>query len=562
MTLLYRAVWEDNDHRPMDVLADEFREWCRSKGIDEIDIPARGTIESGATTVDVRRGDTESGRVLRAQLVERDGRAGRLWTTTATALNVGDFRGYWVDVECESEHDEQLPIAAPRLVRMILAEEGRPRRGPLAISATHRGVVDEESVDELVALLTDGERDLPLVVFSPDMRAGSSMQENVEINAERAGSAAATLAGLAQVSLLSPASMHHFNDAVPEDMRVYGGAVRTYLPGFDRHDDPERHRFWSLYTIRRYPRRAGDLVARHLSQFQHLTEIPKEWSIVRPLVARPTDEESAERVTALTDELSTSEAGRDAAQQADDLLQRIVELERERDQALDELKGETQTLSSTLQALQDEHLEDAIALQHLTDENFALRQNMKLLTAVQPGAEPAASRELDDVEFPEQSVDVVDLAADHLFLVRIHPDAPRDIGRLDASVKDRVWAQTAWQGLCALHRYAEAVAGGADTGGFWTWCERTGEWPTSKLAMAESETVMNNEELSRHRHLPIDERVEPTGRIFMQAHLKVQPGGGPMIPRIYFHDDTKGRTGLVHVGFFGPHDLVPNTKRR
>jgi len=46
----------------------------------------------------------------------------------------------------------------------------------------------------------------------------------------------------------------------------------------------------------------------------------------------------------------------------------------------------------------------------------------------------------------------------------------------------------------------------------------------------------------------------------MQAQLKIQPGGGQDIPRLYFHDDTKGTTGKIHVGFFGLHYLMPNTK--
>jgi len=44
----------------------------------------------------------------------------------------------------------------------------------------------------------------------------------------------------------------------------------------------------------------------------------------------------------------------------------------------------------------------------------------------------------------------------------------------------------------------------------------------------------------------------------MVAHLKVAEGGGAQIPRIYFLDDTKGVTGKVHIGFFGPHRFVPN----
>jgi hypothetical protein len=78
--------------------------------------------------------------------------------------------------------------------------------------------------------------------------------------------------------------------------------------------------------------------------------------------------------------------------------------------------------------------------------------------------------------------------------------------------------------------------------------------------MTESETVLNNERLASHRILPVDRAVDGAGEVLMQAHLKIQLGGGPTIPRIYFHDDTRGSTGKVHVGFFGPHDLMPNTK--
>lgn len=77
--------------------------------------------------------------------------------------------------------------------------------------------------------------------------------------------------------------------------------------------------------------------------------------------------------------------------------------------------------------------------------------------------------------------------------------------------------------------------------------------------MTESQTVCTTESLRRHRDLPIDNAISPSGRIEMLAHIKSIQGGGMQIPRIYFHDDTKGKTVQVHVGFIGPHDLVPNT---
>jgi hypothetical protein len=52
--------------------------------------------------------------------------------------------------------------------------------------------------------------------------------------------------------------------------------------------------------------------------------------------------------------------------------------------------------------------------------------------------------------------------------------------------------------------------------------------------------------------------LDRSGSMIMTAHLKIAEGGGMLAPRIYFHDDTKGPTKRVHVGYFGPHRNVPN----
>lgn len=76
--------------------------------------------------------------------------------------------------------------------------------------------------------------------------------------------------------------------------------------------------------------------------------------------------------------------------------------------------------------------------------------------------------------------------------------------------------------------------------------------------MTESDSVMNSSRLRDARLFPADEKVDEAKRIHMFAHLKIAEGGGNLAPRVYFHDDTNGRTGKMHVGFVGPHYLVPN----
>jgi hypothetical protein len=74
--------------------------------------------------------------------------------------------------------------------------------------------------------------------------------------------------------------------------------------------------------------------------------------------------------------------------------------------------------------------------------------------------------------------------------------------------------------------------------------------------MKESQTVNDNEKLWKKRILPIDKAVNPGGEQYMEAHVKIAEGGGPLAPRIYFYPHRS--TGKVYVGYFGPHRNMPN----
>ena len=78
--------------------------------------------------------------------------------------------------------------------------------------------------------------------------------------------------------------------------------------------------------------------------------------------------------------------------------------------------------------------------------------------------------------------------------------------------------------------------------------------------MTESDLVQNSSRFSSKRMLPISTEVDESGSILMLSHLKIAEGGGNLAPRVYFHDDIGGATKKVHVGFVGPHYLMPNSK--
>jgi hypothetical protein len=78
--------------------------------------------------------------------------------------------------------------------------------------------------------------------------------------------------------------------------------------------------------------------------------------------------------------------------------------------------------------------------------------------------------------------------------------------------------------------------------------------------MTESQSVQQSSRLRNQRLLPVAREVCSDAKVVMLAHLKIAEGGGPLAPRVYFHDDTRGPTGRVHIGFIGPHKYMENTR--
>jgi hypothetical protein len=205
--------------------------------------------------------------------------------------------------------------------------------------------------------------------------------------------------------------------------------------------------------------------------------------------------------------------------------------------------------------------EDADELEALRNERDRLRRSIRHLTMEIPPALESTVIDPHDLPTPEGIEEAIDLAREHLFNVEIPDGAVRDVAELDATPKYRVWGSAVWQALLALNDYVGAKRHGEQPAGFYLWCDRTNAWPTAKLAMSESDTVENNPRLRDQRLFPVPEEVDPSGRIHMFAHLKIQAGGGDNIPRLYFYDESDGRTGKMHIGFVGPHRHVRNRRR-
>ena len=477
---------------------------------------------SGSNEVVVDEAFDGPTQVLRIRLNEErpvDGGQER-WATTAHWMTHNGSGWVWVDVEWVSDAMFARPpdMAAPILVRTLLkqrvAGSDRGRLGPTPL------VVGTGDVEVLLNWIFHPERLVPIVVYSVDQHILP------DAYSARVRTAARRLAGCADIRMLTTDSQPAFNDVMdPLSLSVFQGAVRVYLPGIDKDDPrPWRHRYTRARNLSADPHKAANVVVRQV--------LPRMASQRPPEIYRQRIRHLLNRQRHDWEKL---------AEELDVELRQVQrekeDLQLERDIALDEA-----TLSER----------QAVRVRRRLDQ---LRNYVRELK----GAPEAIENAVDDEIDPKSCAEAI-ILADSLEHICIHPNAPQDVARMDESADAGLWAQRILRHLQALDAYAKEKHDGF-SGSFWEWCENSGSdyaLSTKFVAMTESERVRTNERFRSCRVLPVDQLVAASGEIEMFAHLKTVQGGGTTIPRVYFHDDTMGVTKKAHIGFIGPHDLMPN----
>ena len=281
-------------------------------------------------------------------------------------------------------------------------------------------------------------------------------------------------------------------------------------------------------------------------------------------VDKPSGSPDTEQVEALQAQLSQVQESIDEqrstiAELQQQLTQRDTQIQQDNEAhsaERDRLIEESQAANARIEELDR-------ALSEAQEENHKLRAKSSSYEAVlrERTTVPAQLIDSDESEEPDLTIaGVIEIAREQCDRVQLPDAAMKEIEALEADEKSADWAREILRGLQALQAYA--LEAEHFTGGFWEWCEHSNHpdtWNASpqKLAMRESDTVKNDGRLWRQRRFLVSTDVEPNGYKHMEAHLKISEGGGQHIPRLYFHDDAKGRTGQIHIGFIGPHRLVP-----
>lgn len=518
MSLAYRAIWQDDRSDLIGFGFAEFASWAfRRHGVSPIrpgDVEAENDgIRISTSVVEASDGDT---KVMSAKLRADSGE--ERWVTTLLIIESPEENWVWVDVErVAADIWTQVTVNPPGFAASLLnngrRNGGDPRWG--AVRLDGRALVIRPGAAESTAanLILSSERECPVVMVAHDYEAGAAA------TIERGEATARQLAGIAPVKILPAVVIEEFNDVLPEDYAIHPGQVRLYLPG----KLPARFHYVVEPEIARTdPGAAGRRIARRVMSILAARRAPEIYDRVRPLLRSSTG-------------LSSDELLTEAFKENDELRSIIDELE----QAVDQLEGEKLDTLSDIETLQSQ----------VTMLQQAVLHGNSVAT---PTKRPITVNGV---------ADAISQARQHLKYLSIPEGIERDVDKLDRVVEQQSWGNTLWHGLQALDAYASDPL--LVPGGFYEWCKTSGHayaWPASakKTAMKESDTVMMSERYRSKRNLPVAESLDKSGRREMFSHLKISEGGGPLAPRVYFYDDTGGKTAKVHVGYIGPHAYMPN----
>lgn len=540
MTLVYRAIWRDDRPDLGRSVHAQFTEWVRDRSQDRIDASTPGRFDarvgtSGAgsqidVTVELLDGDAGDPRAVHLSYVNTTHR-GERWHTLVRAWSDDAGAGWcWVDNSVTGDELTQprsLDVISPLIARRLIDSAVAPRVGDTILSTTVNEYKGADGAEQLAELVSAFDRSIPIVVFArSDARfaehGGRFPFEDIPTIAAR------DLAGIAVVAVIDEDGARALTDMWGREFGVFNGAFRVYARDVDPAVDATayRHRYVTADRYLRDARLAGRLAGQIVGPESTLRRPPESFRAVKHDLDRARlGVDDYEQLYALQSE--DLEAAR----------REVIALRRE-NVALLEKQQETERLAR--------HLDHA----------------KKLLIV---------SRTYDDFDdddaghfhptSPQTAAQAVDLARRFLSdRVEIHDNALVDAKTMDRAQSGADWAAIAWEGFRTLYAYGDYLAHNPNRSvDLDTWCrgrENVTQWPADRVARGESGTTKKQRQGTRN--FPCSVKLSKHERIEMVAHLKVQKSGGGDIPRVYFlYSD---RTKKVHVGFYGPHEQVPNTK--
>ncbi|MFI0815367.1 hypothetical protein ACH4TX_03355 [Streptomyces sp. NPDC021098] len=458
------------------------------------------------------------------------------WQTTVLIRQVADGP-IWVQLDVEHVPDDPdvVPDAAktPRLAKSLL--EVLDARDSLADVTAMPQVVEGDDVDAVIDELCDGARRLPIVVASTPHGADFDtwLEQTIDPLVR-------PLAGIAVLYILAPDAEARFNRRL-EYHRVYGGGVRTYLPGVDPAwpADGQRHRVMSRRLITEKPYQARRILAQLPQNMAARLPLPAALDSVPVMRTRARDGVGSTELERLRDENNAlheilEEAGKEQRVRADE----IRELKRELSKAGD---NETQFIV--------DYDEQYGELHKVKLHVLALQRRLAGFIAAEEAFALAADSDDDPATFEELLGRIGDMP-------RVHFTGYRKYTlELDAQAYGSSWVRMAWDAVLALRDFADAAAEGRAGCDFKQWCSDapSGVHTISprKIVRDESKSVKAKAAWRKERTFPVPEQVNADRQVFMGAHLRIG-GGNTVAPRLHYYDGHCSDHGIF-IGYIGPH---------
>jgi hypothetical protein len=539
----YRSVF----HTPMgpvdcyQAARDEMRAWLRSKDYDVAKFDEGDPhVGAAALLLHSAANSAEGSQTWRWQL--RETKDNGAWVSSlvvhAPARAADNARGwFWIEVEFKpgdpEREAEATRASVPRLVRELLGRV--PAYDSLAELTNLPTVTGRNGVDDLIDVLCDPDRRLPAVVASAHPELEFEEWKRTVDRATR------FLPGLASIYLLDPLATDEFISGIGRSHAVWGGAIRTYLPDVDPAvaEESLRHRMLTGARVLADPGRAAGI----------LSVLPRRFAAEVPLPGPLTGVNRALLTRTPRSVVSTAVAA---------IQSQVDELIEERELALklaEEQEARANTFFEQRESVLAELAERDQRVLELENQVRSLRQRMvatgkaaeAFLPAEEPVAPPATFADLGD--WMKSELASIEFTGDHDVLLA-----------LDNNREAPTWVRSSWETLRAMQSYADARKAGSFVGDFKMWCKNPppGSYAISwgRVVPDESDTVKNNPKWRRQREFPVPAAIDPSGRVFMGAHVRIG-ASGQVSPRLYYHDAVAA-TGRIYIGYLGRH--LTNTR--
>jgi hypothetical protein len=520
---------------------DEMRAWLRSKDYD-VDAFDRddSRIAPGVVLLHRSANAADGTRSERWQLREHQSDGAWVFSLTVHAPGSAappEQTWFWIEAGFELKAGqaatESHTAGPPRVVRGLLGVV--PAQDSLAALTETPLIVRQDGVDELIDIICDPDRRLPMLVASAHPAIQFEEWRPVIERATR------PLPGLASIYMLDPLATQQLSVAVPSSHGVWGGAIRTYLPGVDPAvaDEAARHRVLGASQLAANPSRAAHI----------LSALPRRLALEAPVPAplAAVNRTLLTQVAGRAAEPDASELRKNVGQLEDDLNE-AVKLGLEQEQRANSLFRERQATLAELTEREQQVLNLEHQVRNLRHQLRAAGHVQEFIAAVEPVPLP-----------PGTFAELLDWVVNEL----PHVEYTGGLGppfELDESPEAPTWVRSSWEVLRALESYAEYQAAPGFDGDFKIWCERCPPEgyavSPGKVVRDESDTVRNKPRWARERKFPVPLSIDPSGSLFMGAHVRIG-AGGQIAPRLYFLDATNSEK-KIYVGYLGRH--LTNTR--